>query len=280
MPHRDVLTLQGEQRLPYASRLLGLGVLLAILGVFALAGCYISRTIDQATASDVNNRNFTFTNGAVFHSVLTNVSTALAFPNNDNAQTFTLCSGSNTATGTNRFGSCTLTVTSSGYTSGNGPQVNDVIKLDPCDFDSDNKTLTVSNRGITVTSTAATTATGTGCNIATPATPSQLSNQSCPFANGGVFNSTLNGVSTTLTFDSTAQNFMLTSSGNISGTAMGTSSIVGGSCSLTVTQSTYTSGNGPQVGITIPLTPCTFDNNMLTVSNLNLKVTSGSCILQ
>jgi len=280
MPHRDVLTLQGEQRLPYASRLLELGVLLVILGVFALAGCYISTTINQATASDVNNRNFTFTNGAVFHSVLTNVSTALAFPNNDNAQTFTLCSGSNTATGTNRFGSCTLTVTGSSYTSGNGPQVNDVIKLDPCDFDSDDKTLTVSNRGITVTSTAATTATGTGCNTATPATPSQLSNQSCPFANGGVFNSTLNGVSTTLTFDSTAQNFTLTSSGNISGTAMGTSSIVGGSCSLTVTQSTYTSGNGPQVGITIPLTPCTFDNNMLTVSNLNLKVTSGSCILQ
>ena len=280
MPHRDVLTLQGEQRLPYASRLLELGVLLVILGVFALAGCYISTTINQATASDVNNRNFTFTNGAVFHSVLTNVSTALAFPNNDNAQTFTLCSGSNTATGTNTFGSCTLTVTGSSYTSGNGPQVNDVIKLDPCDFDSDDKTLTVSNRGITVTSTAATTATGTGCNIATPATPSQLSNQSCPFANGGVFNSTLNGVSTTLTFDSTAQNFTLTSSGNISGTAMGTSSIVGGSCSLTVTQSTYTSGNGPQVGITIPLTPCTFDNNMLTVSNLNLKVTSGSCILQ
>ncbi len=280
MPHRDVLTLQGEQRLPYASRLLELGVLLVILGVFALAGCYISTTINQATASDVNNRNFTFTNGAVFHSVLTNVSTALAFPNNDNAQTFTLCSGSNTATGTNRFGSCTLTVTGSSYTSGNGPQVNDVIKLDPCDFDSDDKTLTVSNRGITATSTAATTATGTGCNTATPATPSQLSNQSCPFANGGVFNSTLNGVSTTLTFDSTAQNFTLTSSGNISGTAMGTSSIVGGSCSLTVTQSTYTSGNGPQVGITIPLTPCTFDNNMLTVSNLNLKVTSGSCILQ
>jgi hypothetical protein len=283
MLRRDVSTPQGEKGLPYASRLLELGVLLAILGVFALAGCYISTTINQATASDVNNRNFTFTNGAVFHSVLTNVSTALAF--SDNAQTFTLCSGSNTATGTNRFGSCTLTVTGitgSDYTSGNGPQVNDVIKLDPCDFDSDDKTLTVSNRGITVTSTAATTATGTGCNTATPATPSQLSNRSCPFANGGVFNSTLNGVSTTLTFDSTAQNFTLTSSGNnISGTAMGTSSIVAGSCSLKVNTSIYTpSGNGPPVGTTIPLTPCTFDNNILTVSNLNLKVTSESCILQ
>src|SRR5712691_11563873 len=121
MPRRDVLTPEGEKGLSYASRLLELGALLAILGVFALAGCYISRTIDQATASDVNNRNFTFTNGAVFHSALTNVSTALAL--SDNAQTFTLCSGSNTATGTKRFGSCTLTVTGitgSDYTSGNG----------------------------------------------------------------------------------------------------------------------------------------------------------------
>src|SRR5262245_14363292 len=140
MPRRDVLTPQGEQCLPCLSRrmrvsitpiprslmalpyparrtgarqavahrgkclsetprLLGLGALLTILGVFTLAGCYLSRTIDQAKASDVNDRNFAFTNGAVFHSALTNVATALAFSNN--AQNFTLCSGSNTASGTN-----------------------------------------------------------------------------------------------------------------------------------------------------------------------------------
>jgi len=82
MPRRDVLTPEGEKGLSYASRLLELGALLAILGVFALAGCYISRTIDQATASDVNNRNFTFTSGEVFHTALKNTSTALAFSNN------------------------------------------------------------------------------------------------------------------------------------------------------------------------------------------------------
>src|SRR5713101_7338938 len=119
MPRRDVLTPEGEKGLSYASHLLELGALLAILGAFALAGCYISRTIDQATASDVNNRNFTFTSGAVFNSALVNGSTALAFSNN--AQTFTLCSGSATATGTNRFGSCTLTVTGSTYSTGAGP---------------------------------------------------------------------------------------------------------------------------------------------------------------
>jgi hypothetical protein len=246
---------------------------MAILGAFALAGCYLSRTIDQATASDVNNRNFTFTNGAVFHSALTNTSTALAFSNN--AQNFALCSGTKTATGTNRFGSCTLTVTDSKYDANAGPQINDVIKLDPCDFDSDDKRLTVSNRDITATSTAATTVTDTGCNTTTPATPSQLSNQSCTFANGGVFDANLSNVSTTLAFNSTAQNFTLTSSGAtaVSGTASGTSSIVTGSCRLTVTKSTYTF----TLSTTITLLPCTFDHNTLTVSNRGITVTSGSC---
>ena len=55
----------------------GLGALLTIIGTFTLAGCYLSRTIDQATASDVNNRSFTFANGAVFNTALNNVSTTL-----------------------------------------------------------------------------------------------------------------------------------------------------------------------------------------------------------
>ena len=90
MPRRDVSLRPGEKSLSYTSRLLELGALLTILGAFALAGCYISRTIDQATASNVNNRNFTFANGGAFHSTLNNVSTTLAFSNN--AQHFTLTS--------------------------------------------------------------------------------------------------------------------------------------------------------------------------------------------
>ena len=112
-----------------APRILVLSALMTMCGVFTLAGCYLSRTIDQATASDVNNRTFSFTSGAVFHSALTNVSTALAFSNN--AQNFTLCSGSDTATGTNRFGSCILTVTDSSYDADAGPQKNDIITLEP-----------------------------------------------------------------------------------------------------------------------------------------------------
>ena len=91
----------------------GLGALLTIIGACILAGCYLSRTIDQATANDVNNQSFTFTNGAVFHAALVNVSTTLCFT--DNATNFTLSFSGGTATGTNQFDSCILTVTTSNY---------------------------------------------------------------------------------------------------------------------------------------------------------------------
>ncbi len=264
--------------LPDAPRMLGLCAMMTMLGVFTLAGCYISRTIDQAKAGDVNNRNFTFTNGAVFHSALTNVSTALAFSNN--AQNFALCSGSDTATGTNKFGSCTLTVATSTYSTTAGPQVGDVIQLDPCDFDSDNKTLTVSRGTITATSTVATTTTGTGCSTAAQTTASQVNNRSFTFDNGVVFHTALTNVQTALAFSSNAQQFTLTSSGAVSGTASGPSSVSGGSCSLTVTSSTYSVG--PQKSDIITLNPCTFNSSdkTLTVTNLGITVISVPGIVQ
>jgi hypothetical protein len=234
----------------------------------------LSRPDDQATASDVNDRNFTFVSGEVFHSALANVSTALAFSNN--AQNFTLCSGSSNATGTNKFGSCTLTVTSSTYNSGAGPQVNDVITLDPCDYDSDHKMLTISRGKITLTSAAATTVTNAACTTNNQVTASDVNGQSFTFINGGVFASALNNVSTALAFSSNAQRFTLTSAGVVSGTASGTSNVGGSTCSLTVTSSTYNSGSGPQANTVITLSPCTFDsvNKTLTVTNLGLTVTS------
>src|SRR5262245_11028109 len=96
---------------PEVPGIAGLGALLTIIGVFILAGCYLSRTTDQATASDVNNQSFTFANGAVFNTNLVNVSTTLCFT--DNATTFTLSSAGGMATGSNRFDSCILTVTTS-----------------------------------------------------------------------------------------------------------------------------------------------------------------------
>jgi hypothetical protein len=255
-----------------APRILVLSMLTIMGGVFILASCYLSRTIDQATADDVNTRSFTFTSGAVFNSALANVSTALAF--SENAQNFTLCSGSQTASGTNKFGSCTLTVTDSKYSAGAGPQINDVITLDPCDFDRDTNTLTVSKGDITATSEAAIAATGTDCSTGSAVTADNVKNQSFTFRNGGVFDTALTSVSTALAFSSTAQQFTLTSAGVTSGTATGTSSVGGGSCRLTVTSSSYRTG--PQNGDTIPLTPCIFNStdNTLTVTNLGITVTS------
>ena len=50
---------------PDAPRILVLSAMLIMFSVCTLAGCYLSRTIDQATASDVNNQSSTFANGAV-----------------------------------------------------------------------------------------------------------------------------------------------------------------------------------------------------------------------
>src|SRR5262249_53240553 len=128
--------------------LLNLGVV--IVGALTLFGC--AATDGQATEDDVNNKSFTFPNGTVFHPALTSATT-LEFT--DNAITFTLSSAGGKASGSNRFGSCILTVGTSTYTPGTGPQVNDVITLNPCTFDSTNRTLTVSNGPITATSNPA-----------------------------------------------------------------------------------------------------------------------------
>jgi len=118
-------------------------VILVTAGVLLLCGCGGGNTVEQATAMDVNNQSFTFADGQVFDPALTNISTTLTFTNN--ANNFTLSSAGGSATGTNVFGSCILTVTSSTYLSGAGPQVGAVITLSPCDFNSSDNTLSVTN---------------------------------------------------------------------------------------------------------------------------------------
>src|SRR5712691_9529556 len=71
-----------------ATRILVLAALLTMLGVGPWVGCFLSTSANQATASEVKDRTFTFTSGAVFHSALANVSTALAF-SGTNAENFT-----------------------------------------------------------------------------------------------------------------------------------------------------------------------------------------------
>src|SRR5712691_7150727 len=140
-PNQRVLRLsqQGGQPMPRLRHiLLNLGVVLTIAGVLTLSGC--AATDGQATTDDVNNKSFTFPNGTVFHPALTGATT-LEFT--DRANTFTLFSAAGRASGSNRFGSCILTVGTSTYAAGTGPQVNDVMTLSPCNFDSTNRTLTV-----------------------------------------------------------------------------------------------------------------------------------------
>src|SRR5215510_15157002 len=129
---------------------LNLGVVLTIVGALILSGCAASD--EQATSDDVNNKAFTFPSGTVFHPALTGATT-LEFT--DKARNFALFSAGGTASGGNRLGSCMLLVGISTYAPGAGPQVNDVITLNPCTFDSTTSTLTVSNGSITATSNPA-----------------------------------------------------------------------------------------------------------------------------
>ena len=127
----------------------GLVALVALAGAISLLRC--SEDIEPAIASDLNNQSFTFPSGVVFNPALANIATTLAFSNN--AANFMLASTGGTASGTNTFGNaCTLTVTASTYAIGAGPQVNDVIRLDPCDFDIPNKTLLIGNGTVTAVS--------------------------------------------------------------------------------------------------------------------------------
>ena len=130
----------------------GFVMLIALAGAMSLLGC--SEDIQEAIASDLNNQSFTFSSGAVFNPGLANIETTLAFINN--AANFTLLSAGGAATGSNTFGNaCTLTVMVSTYAIGAGPQVNDVIRLAPCDFDIPNKVLLIGNGTTTATSSPA-----------------------------------------------------------------------------------------------------------------------------
>jgi hypothetical protein len=149
---------KGGKKVQCASRTMrGFVALIAIAGAMSLLGC--SPDVQPAIADDLNNQSFTFTSGAVFNPGLANIETTLAF--SENASIFTLSSAGGAVVGTNTFGNaCTLTVTGpapdkSPYAIGAGPQMNDAIRLAPCDFDIDNKTLLIGNGTTTATSSPA-----------------------------------------------------------------------------------------------------------------------------
>ena len=111
-----------------------------------------------ATPNDLNNRNFQFGSGQVFDAGLTNVAVTLAFSNNASAFTLTTITNTNLQAsgfvifGLDPSGLCILTVTASKYLSGFGPQINEVISLSPCQYNSATVALSISNGTISVIS--------------------------------------------------------------------------------------------------------------------------------
>jgi hypothetical protein len=188
----------------------GLIVLLSLSSGVMLSGCDGSSA--PATSSDVNNHAFAFASGQVFDSALANSQTILAF--SDNGADFVLSSIGGTATGTDTLGPCVLTVTTSNYAVGTGPQVNEVMTLNPCTFDSNTNELTVTDGSLTATSAA--DAPSSNVN---PAAANMVNDQAFIFANGGVFDPALATVQTTLAFSNNASDFELSS---VDGAATGT----------------------------------------------------------
>lgn len=119
----------------------GLMAIIAVVSSLTLLRC--SEDVQPTAISDVRNHSFTFSSGAVFHAALANMSTTLSFL--DTPPSFMLSSAGGTAGGLSSFAPCILTVASSEYASGTGPQMNDVIRLNLCDVDTSNDTLIVGN---------------------------------------------------------------------------------------------------------------------------------------
>jgi len=130
--------------------------------------------------SALGGKSFTFSDGTAF-GVPANTPTTLSF--NSNASRFALTAApggtSRRATGAVTYGSCTFNTGSStnpdapvsatnpngggsDFPAGQGPQPNQSFTANPCTFNNDNATLTITIGGITATSNASGTSTGTG----------------------------------------------------------------------------------------------------------------------
>ena len=122
---------------------------LVVIGTLTVLGCGKSNTSDaSATASDLTNRSFAFTSGAG-----PNLATVLGLPQGQaftlqfgnfggtNVGPVTLDSGGSAASGTVTLGSCTFRFDRSTFPAGRGPQSGTQFTIDPCQSNSNDKTL-------------------------------------------------------------------------------------------------------------------------------------------
>lgn len=136
-------------------------VAVALVGSMTLAGCGDDdNNLLDVNAGNVNNQQFTFADGAAIDSRLAARTTTIAFTNNGARTTIT--SGANSAAGTNTFGSCIISIQTSDFPATGataGPQVGDTITLNPCQVNTDNNSLQITNAA---TGTAGSSNSGTG----------------------------------------------------------------------------------------------------------------------
>ncbi len=132
--------------------------LVVVMGTLTVLGCSSSgssTTFASATANDLTNRSFTFTNGAGPNLVkVTELPPGQAFTmqfanfGGTNVGPVTLDSGGSTASGTVTLGSCTFRFDRSTFPPGRGPQSGaQPFTIDPCEVDRNNKTLRLTTSG-------------------------------------------------------------------------------------------------------------------------------------
>jgi hypothetical protein len=124
--------------------------LVVVLGTLTALGCGGSSgtSTAPATASELNDRSFTFANGAG-----PNLAAVIGLPQGQaftlefanfggtNVGPVTLDSGGSVASGTVTLGSCTFRFDRSTFPAGSGPQSGTQFIIDPCQFNSNNNTL-------------------------------------------------------------------------------------------------------------------------------------------
>lgn len=148
MQHREAYTRERGKTMPQTSLERAVRYVVAVLvmlSAFALVTC----SGDDEESRDEEFRNVSvllpvgagafleqaqdqpipFPNGSAFSAGIGNNAVTLTF---NTTSTFTLASGSATASGTVAFGSCLFTVTASTFPAGRGPQVGDRLNFPTC----------------------------------------------------------------------------------------------------------------------------------------------------
>ena len=109
-----------------------------------------------ATAANLQQTTFNFTDGAVFG--LANIPVTLATGTFvGDVGDFALTASGSVASGSVTIGSCTFVVTTTSFPPGQGLQVGDTVVIDPCQVDAIDRRLIATNMSVSVTPTVSST---------------------------------------------------------------------------------------------------------------------------